>query len=76
MGKLPSGTFAVALHARDEAHLKELSEKLFASGIKHKRIIESDRPYENQLMAIGIVPMERSKVKALLSSLPLVKVKQ
>lgn len=72
-GDLDPGTFAVALKARDEAHLREISERLFSAGVKHKRIIESDEPYANQLMAIGIFPMERDKVKSILSSLPLVR---
>lgn len=70
-GNLPPHTFAIALEARDESHLDSISKKLFESGIAHKRIVETDAPYKNQLMAIGVRPMERSKVRPYLSELPL-----
>jgi hypothetical protein len=72
-GNLPANTFAIALHARDRHHLAEISIKLLKAKIPHNRIFETDHPYDGQLMAIGIPPMPRRKLKRLLSSLPLVK---
>jgi hypothetical protein len=46
---------------------------LTRADIPHKRIFESDPPYDGQLMSIGIRPMERDRLRKLLSSLPLVK---
>jgi hypothetical protein len=46
---------------------------LVKAGIPHNRIIEGDRPYEGQLMAIGVMPMDRKRVRKYLSDLPLVK---
>lgn len=43
------------------------------NGILHKLIREPDEPYCGQLMAIGIRPMPRSRVRKYLSQLPLVK---
>lgn len=42
-------------------------------GVRHKCVVESDEPYAGQMMAIGIVPQERTKVRKLLSNLPLVR---
>jgi hypothetical protein len=72
-GNLPPHTFAIALAARDEEHLKQISWELFKNKIKHKLIFEPDPPYNGSLMAIGIVPMERSKIKPLMANLPLLK---
>lgn len=66
-GNLPPHTYAIALVARDECALDELSFKLFQAGIKHKRIVECDAPYTNQLMALGIPPMPRKLLKPYLS---------
>lgn len=72
-GNLPPHTYAIALEAKDEAHLAQISFDLFQKGIPHKRIIENDAPWTGQLMAIGIPPMERSKLRKYLSALPLIK---
>jgi peptidyl-tRNA hydrolase len=66
-------TYAIALHAKDEKELQELSFKLFKAGIRHKRIHESDAPWTGQLMAIGIPPQPRSRLKKILSSCKLLK---
>lgn len=72
-GNLPPHCYAIALVCKNEAELQALSEKLFFHGIKHKRIVESDAPYTGQLMAIGIPPAERSKLKRYLSMYSLLK---
>ena len=72
-GNLAPHTYAIALTTKDEAELQALSERLFLAGIKHKRIIESDAPFTGQLMAIGIPPAERSKLKKYLSMYPLLR---
>ena len=69
---VPDGSYAIALHAKDEAELRALAEKLTAGGIEHKLIIESDPPYAGQAMAIGVRPMDRKRVKPFLSSFALV----
>jgi hypothetical protein len=72
-GNLPSHTFAIVLVSRDEEHLREIGWDLFKNGIKHKLVFEPDPPYNGQLMAIGVIPTERSKIRPFLSRLPLLK---
>ena len=60
-GPVPPTTHAVALHAQDEQELLDLEARLLENGIAHVAIREPDEPYNNQLMAIGIVPQVRSK---------------
>lgn len=73
-GDLPSGTYAVALAARSEEHLKFLEEKLRRFSIPHVAVREPDPPYNGALMAIGIKPVaDRNQVKKVTSSLPLLK---
>lgn len=64
----------VALNAKDETHLRELSDKLHAAGIQFHGIVEQDSPYTGQLMSIGLYPTrDRDAVRKVLSSLPLIK---
>lgn len=72
-GNLPVGTYAIALHAKDEDELKRINYALLQEGIGCSTIIESDAPYSGQLMAIGIAPMDRRRLRRLLSRYPLVK---
>lgn len=72
-GNLPRGTFALALAAKDEAHLWNISQLLITEGIMHKLILEPDAPYNGALMAIGIIPGPRAKIKKILSNLKLVR---
>jgi hypothetical protein len=72
-GNLPPHTYAIALSCKNEHELNELSHKLFLSGISHKRIVESDAPYNGQLMALGLKPGWRSELKKHLSSCPLLR---
>ena len=72
-GTLQPGTYAVALHARDEEHLRSIAEFLEENGVAHHLIIENAEAYQGQLMAIGVVPDVRSKLRKYFSTLPLVK---
>ena len=63
------GTIAVALHARDEAHLRELATALTQRLIPHHIVEECD----GEWMAIGILTTDRKAVGKVTSSLPLVK---
>jgi peptidyl-tRNA hydrolase len=72
-GNLPEGTYAVVLQARDEEHLNQVSVQLAENGILHCLIREPDEPWNGQLMAIGVLPMARSKVRKYLSQLPLLR---
>ena len=67
------GTHAVALHAKDEAHIREIAQRLFDAGIEHHCVFEcdDDPDYPGQLMSIGLYP-RTGKCKEI-SDLPLVK---
>lgn len=66
--RLLPGTIAVALHARDQAHLRELHDELVAAGIRHHLVEECD----GELMAIGCEPTtDRAAMRRVLSRLPL-----
>ena len=66
------GTFAIALWADSEEDLLCLEEKLFEAGIAHSSYRESDQPYSNELMAVGIQPVERRVVKRFVRKFKLV----
>lgn len=69
-GNLKPGTIAVALHAKNEAHLRELSGALTKRSIAHHVVEECD----GEWMAIGILPTtDRKLVGKVTRSLPLVK---
>ena len=72
-GKLPPHTYAIALECQTEHDLHALSYDLFKSGIPHQRIVESDAPYNGQLMALGLKPGWRSELKKHLSSYKLLR---
>lgn len=65
--------YAVVLSAKSEKELLELEQKFISFGVEHVSIREPDEPYFGQLMAIGLVPIERNRVSKFLSKLPLVK---
>ncbi len=72
--RIPPGTIAVALHARDELHLRVIQARLFEADIPHTSIVEEDGEYTGQLMAVGLEPTtNRERVRKILSSLPLVR---
>lgn len=58
-GNLPRGTVAVALAARNEAHLRRIEARLRWERVPHIAIREPDPPWCGALMAIGIVPGPR-----------------
>lgn len=73
-GNLPTHTCAVALAARDEAHLEDLERGLLDRDIPHRAIREPDAPWDNALLAIGIEPVsDRATVKPVTGSLGLLK---
>lgn len=69
--RLPYDTHAIALHARSEAELLQLEQRLQVAKIPHVSVREVDAPFEGQLMAIGLCPSAGKEVRRLLSSLPL-----
>lgn len=71
---IPPGTHAVALTADSEEALLIIADALSNADIPHIKIIENDPPYSDQLMAIGIIPLQRtSKIKQILGRLRLLK---
>ncbi len=73
-GPLPSGTYAIALSVPDESSLTSMAEKLWAAQIPHKVIVETDGPFADQMMTIGIFPTtDRDRIRKLTGSLPLVR---
>lgn len=70
-GNLSTGTYAFALVVDDELALRELALKLFMAGITHKMILEPDAPWNGQLMAIGVCPAPRKKIKKYFKGLKL-----
>lgn len=72
-GNLADGTYAVALVARSLEELHSLEEVLIAEKVPHKAIREPDDPHNGSLVAIGICPDFRTKVRRFVSNLPLIK---
>jgi hypothetical protein len=74
-GTIPSGTYAVVLAARNEAHLRELHDALQrAGGIPCRLIEEPDPPWNGQATAIGIRPTRnRMRIRRVLGRLRLLK---
>lgn len=69
--EVPPNTHAVVLAVPDEATLLAVEEKLLRHNIELASIREPDSPWCGQLMAIGIKPQSREKIRKLLSNLPL-----
>jgi len=69
--KVPPHTHAVVLAVPDEASLRAVEKKLFEARVEMAAICEPDAPWNGQLMAIGIKPQPREKIRKLLSNLPL-----
>ena len=73
-GRLPVGTRAVVLAARDEAQLAQLEHELLRLDIPHHAIREPDPPHFSALMAIGIVPVaDRGRIHKVTGQLPLLR---
>lgn len=72
-GNLPDNTYAVALTVKDEAELYSLADDLLRAGLPRHLCVECDAPYTGQAMALGIPPMDRKRLKPLLSKYPLLR---
>jgi len=72
-GPVPPGTHAVVLAAATQGALEEVSQRLTAAGVTHARVVESDAPYTDQLMAIGVPPARKEDIRRHLSALPLLR---
>lgn len=72
-GGVPSGTYAVALAAKDELHLHSIRQRLINHGIDHVAIHEPDPPHHGAMVAIGLHPAPRRLVRKGVSNLPLIK---
>ena len=72
-GDLKPGTHAIALAARDSAHLAEITKRLSEAGLPFVRIVEDSRPYAGDLLSVGVRPGLKSVVGRPLSDLPLVR---
>jgi peptidyl-tRNA hydrolase len=70
---VPPNTHAIVLSVPDEKTLLSVEDKLLRAGIEISSIREPDEPYCGALMAIGIKPQPREKIRKLLSNLPLYK---
>lgn len=69
-GNLETGTYAIVLQAGSDT-LSELEQRLKDAGVSHRAIRECDAPYSGDLLAIGLRPERRTKVRRYVSSLPL-----
>jgi hypothetical protein len=65
-------TIAVSL-AASAGELADLSRALAAAGVPHVLVHEPDEPWRGALMAIGVVPTSRARVRRYLAHLPLVR---
>lgn len=61
-----SGATAIVLETKDENDLDKAEDYLDYWGIQAVSIRESNGPYEGQLMAIGLVPVERDTISKLM----------
>lgn len=72
--RVPEGTYAVALAAKNEGHLALIEQKLVDAGIPHHAVREPDSPWNGALMAIGLAPTsDRDSVQPITKSLRLLK---
>lgn len=73
--RVPTNTIAVALAARDEVHLRAISNSLEIAGIPHVLIREPvEGSKDGEAMAIGIEPTDnRLAIKKVTSCLPCVR---
>lgn len=70
-GDLKEGTHAVVLSVPSEMKLESVAARLDKAGLRFKRIVEPDMPWNGSLMALGIVPGSRQELRRHLSDLPL-----
>ncbi len=68
------GTIVVALAVPTEDTLRQIAEALGRESLTYKLITETEGPWANQAMAIGVEPTtDRASVRKVVSSLPLVR---
>ena len=72
-GPVPTGTYALALSAPDEAALLAFEARLTADGVPHAAIRENSGAFAGQLVAIGLRPAPRSALRRWTSSVPLLR---
>jgi len=72
-GNLPEGIYAIVLAVPNLAKILALERVLIEKAIPHKAIREPDWPWNGELLAIGIRPMDRKAIRKILSNLPLLK---
>lgn len=72
-GDLPPNTHAIVLMTVNEERLLALERELLENKIKHRSIREPDRPWNGQLMAIGIEPRPKQDIQKYFAQLPLFK---
>lgn len=60
------GSVAVILEAKNEAHLLQIREELKYKGVAHVKIMEPSAPYNGQMMAVGVVPDDRTRLSPLM----------
>jgi len=72
-GNLAHDTHAIVLAVPNEPALVALAERLAKARIAHVTIREPDAPWNNALMAIGLVPGRKEALRRYLSSIPLLK---
>lgn len=72
-GDLPTDTHAVVLVVPGEPALQQLADELYANGVPHVVIVETDGPHAGQAMAIGLCPGRKEVLRRSLSSLPLLR---
>lgn len=71
-GNLPDTTHALALQARTVDELEAAVQLIRARGLRCVEVREPDAPWNGALMAIGIEPVERARLR-FLQHLPLVR---
>ena len=72
-GPAKPGTYAVVLGAPSSEALGALSERLDRFSIKHHKVVEAEGEYAGCLLAIGIPPQPKARIKKALSSVPLLR---
>lgn len=66
------GTNAIVLEVPNERELRLLAHKLSKSGIPHVVVYEPDPPWDGQMTAIGITPVnDRTEIKKFVRKLSL-----
>jgi len=73
LGPLPPATHAIALSVPDEAALLGIEARLREARVPHVAIREPDPPWCGALMAVGVCPAPKARLRPFLRRLPLLK---